>query len=177
MADNTIRQPSAAWPRWVLGILLVGAILRFSAAFPVHRYAGDSDSVGVGLCTFRVLRGETPVFYSGSRLGSLPCHLTAPLFALFGASRATLALVPVLVWCLVLSVGYPMYRELIGSRLAPYALVFLALPPSAVTFWTYLPIGYAETVLLCAVVLWLAARLARLGEGHRELFGLGLAAG
>ena len=175
--EHELLRTPAAWNRWAVAWLLAGAILRFAVAFPVHRYTADADAVGVGLCAFQVLRGETPVFYSGFRLGSLPGHITALLFMLFGASRTTLALAPVLVWCVFLPLGHLMNRELLGPRLASTALPFFAIPSAGVAFWTYMPIGYAETLLLCAATVWLAARLVRLGEERRSFFALGVVAG
>ncbi|HXO39950.1 MAG TPA: hypothetical protein VN999_00765, partial [Thermoanaerobaculia bacterium] len=48
--------------------------------------------------------------------------------------------------------------------LALWGLPFAALPPAAVSVWTYMPNGYPEILLVCATTLWLAARLARISS-------------
>jgi hypothetical protein len=142
-------------------LLLAGLGVRLAVAFPTHMYAADADSLLEGMCADKVLRGETPVFFSGFRIGSLECHLTASLFALFGKSRASLALGPVLLGCLFLGLAYLTLRRLLGPRPATLALLFFAVPPPAVLFWVYMPNGYPLVVALCAAVLWAAVRLAR----------------
>jgi dolichol-phosphate mannosyltransferase len=170
----------ARFDRWsvaVPALLAAGVAVRAAAAFPVHKYAADADCLLSGMCAFKVLRGETPVFFSGLRIGSLESHATAALFALLGPSRLALALVPLLLGCLTLFVLHRWLRVLLGRRTACCALLFLAIPPPAYLFWTYMPNGYPMAMLLCALFLWLAARLARSGGGPAALFGLGLVGG
>jgi len=165
--NPTLAAPAPARPRvdpWstaALLLLLVGLAVRLAVAFPAHMYAADADSLLEGMCADKVLRGETPVFFSGFRIGSLECHLTASLFALFGRSRGSLALGPVILGCLFLVLVYRTLRRLLGPRIAAFALLFFALPPPAVLFWVYMPNGYPLVLALCAAILWAAVRLER----------------
>jgi hypothetical protein len=161
----------------VLGLLLAGLLLRLAITFPVHKYVGDADSLMTGMRAFQVLRGETPVFFSGVRIGSLESHVAAGLFLFLGASRATLALVPVLFGFALLLVLYGLYRELFPPGVALWALLFLALPSPAFLSWTYMPDGYAATLFLCGAILWLAVLLARRGPSPTRIALFGIATG
>ncbi len=158
-------------------LLAAGAALRLLQAFPSHKYANDADCALSALCAFKVLRGHHPVFVSEVRIGSLVGFETAALFRLFGISRDSFALEAPLVGLLLLGAWYLFLRETLGPRLARLGLLFAAIPAPAFAFWTSLPTGYPETVMLCAAAFWLAARLA-VGEGGLvSAAGLGLVAG
>jgi hypothetical protein len=138
--------------------------LRVATAFPSHKYPADADCVVMGLAGLRLLHGHPPVFFANSRVGALGAYPAALLFLLFGASRATLAAGPMIVQILLLAAWTLFLRELLGPRLALWGLPFAALPPAAITVWTYMPNGYPEVLLVCATTLWLAARLARVSR-------------
>lgn len=161
----------------VLGLLLAGLALRIVLTFPAHKYVADADSLLTGMRAFQVLRGETPVFFSGVRIGSIEPHVAAAVFLVLGASRATLALVPVLLGFALLVALYGLYRELFPPGVALAALPFLALPSPAFISWTYMPNGYAATLFLCGAILWLAALLQRRGPSRARVVLFGLAAG
>ena len=161
----------------VAALLLAGLALRIVLTYPVHKYVADADSLLTGMRAFQVLRGETPVFFSGVRIGSIEPHVAAALFLAFGASRATLALVPVLFAVALLAVLYGLYRELFPPGVALTALLFLALPSPAFVSWTYMPNSYPATLFLCAAILWAAALLQRRGPTAARAVLFGLAAG
>ena len=155
----------ASWSWWVaLPLLAAGVTLRVATAFPSHKYPADADCVEIGLAGLRLLRGHPPVFFANSRVGALGAYPAGLLFLLFGASRATLAAGPMIVQILMLAAWALFLRELLGARLALWGLPFAAVPPAAVTLWTYMPNGYPEVLLVCATTLWLAARLARIAR-------------
>jgi hypothetical protein len=163
---------------WAVALLLcLGVALRVAMLFPTHNYQGNADEILGALCAFKIMRGEHPVFYAGERLGSLVGHLTALLFWLFGVSRASLALEPVISGALTLGAWYLFLREALGRRLALFALPFAAFPSPAFLHWTTMPNSYPSTLLVDAVVLWLAARLARGDRWRWTVFGFGLSVG
>ena len=164
------------WARFALAALILGFVLRLVYAFPVHKYVADADCLDSGLRAFRVLRHELPVFYTGARIGCLECYEHAAAFAVLGIDRSWLAIAPLLAGCALLVVCSLLYRSLLGEASAAIAVLFLALPPPAYIFWTYMPNTYPETILLCAAVLWLTDLLTR-RPAPLPAFGLGLAAG
>lgn len=155
---------------------LLALVVRLTAAFPVHKYPADADALLAGLCAFKVLRGETPVFFAPLRIGSLECHVAATLFALAGPSRVTLLVTSLVIGLAFLVAAHLFFRETLGRTLAAVALLALAAPAPSVLFWTYVPNGYPGVLALSAIVLWLAARLARTG-GSLSALGFGFAAG
>lgn len=154
----------------ILGVFLIGMAVRAALTYPAHKYIADADSMLTGMRAFHVLHGETPVFFSGTRIGSIEPHAAAAVFLVAGASRASLAVVPLIFALLLLAVGYGFYREIFPRGVALTALVFLALPSPAFMSWTYMPNGYPATLFLCAAALWLAARMKR----HPTPAGAGL---
>ncbi|HEX5760376.1 MAG TPA: glycosyltransferase family 39 protein [Thermoanaerobaculia bacterium] len=174
------RNPPFARDRWrraAVAVFVLGLGMRLAAEYPVHKYPADGDALGTGLCIQSVLHGETPIFQHPGRVGSLECHLGAPLLLLAGASsRAALAAVPVLVGTLFLIFYYRWARLVLGRPLAVIALLWLALPGPAVLFWTYMPNSYGTLLLLCAGILWLGARV-RPDDGPGAGLALGIAVG
>jgi len=175
-ATSASRLPDRRWSRLTLAALILGFALRLVYAFPVHKYVADADCLDSGLRAFRVLRHELPVFYTGARIGCLECYEHAAAFAVLGIDRSWLAIAPLLAGCALLVVCSLLYRSLLGEAAAAIAVLFLALPPPAYIFWTYMPNTYPETILLCAAVLWLTDLLTR-RPAPLPAFGLGLAAG
>lgn len=165
------------WSMVAIGVVGVGMTVRALAAFPLHKYPGDADAVLTGLCANKVLRGETPVFFAPTRIGSLECHLAAPLVAVFGPTRLALALLVLLLGLLTLVVVHRLARTLFDRRIACLTLLFFAIPPPAVLFWTYMPNGYPLTLLLCALALWIAALVAKDGITPAAAGAFGLVCG
>ena len=75
-------------------LLALGALVRILYAFPTHKYVPDADSLNMGLRALAIRGGDLVVFFSGVQIGALEAYFHAALFALFGASRSTLAIVP-----------------------------------------------------------------------------------
>lgn len=164
-ASSGASSAAASWTWWAaLPVLAAGVALRVATAFPSHKYPADADCVVMGLAGLRLLHGHPPVFFANSRVGALGAYPAGLLFLLFGASRATLAAGPMIVQILQLAAWTLFLREILGARLALWGLPFAALPPAAVTVWTYMPNGYPEVLLVCTTTLWLAARLARISR-------------
>ena len=107
---------------------LLGAAVRVAYAFPVHKYAADADSLNMGLRALAIRGGDLVVFFSAGRIGALEAYLHAAVFALLGASRASISIVPLLAGCATLVAFYLFVRELFGEWIAVLSLPFLALP-------------------------------------------------
>ncbi|HYG62186.1 MAG TPA: glycosyltransferase [Thermoanaerobaculia bacterium] len=170
------------WSLAALMLLLTGLVVRAVMAFPSHKYPADADAILSGLCAFKILRGDLPVFFSAARIGAIECYLAAGAFLVTGPSRAALMAVALAFGLVFLVASYLFARALLGRRIACLALLFLILPSPSVLFWTYVLNGYPAMMASCAVILWLAVRLGRKpipapGEGRRTAFLLGLAAG
>ncbi len=165
------------WSWLALALILAGMGLRLAAAFPPHKYPADADVLLTGLCAERVLRGDPPVFFSSVRIGSLECLMAAPMVAALGPTRLPLALASLLLALAALVVGHRMACTLFDRRLACLVLLFLALPPPAMLFWTSMLNGYPMVLLLCLSTLWLAARIDRDGVTAVGSGLLGLAVG
>jgi dolichol-phosphate mannosyltransferase len=157
--------------------LAVGAAVRLLAACPAYRFYADADAALTALGALRILDGEPLVFFSGVRIGAIGCWATAALFALFGASRAVLALGALLFGLGTLVAAAWTARALLGPRRAIWALPLIALPAPAVLFWTSMPVGYGEIELLSALALLTATLLARRGGGGGRLAVFALVAG
>jgi hypothetical protein len=167
----------AGWTPVFAGWLTAGALLRVLVAFPVYRYYADADSSLTAIHALRILDGVPVVFFNGYRLGAVGCWVAAGLFALFGPIDEALAATPLLFDLATLVVGALFVRETLGAERARYALPLVALPPPAVTFWTAMPVAYAEVVFASALALWAAARVARRGPAPGRVVLLGLALG
>lgn len=168
------------WDAWSLFALLAlagGAALRAAYTYPVHRYAADADSLLTGMRAFRIAEGQLPVFYSGVRIGALESYLHAAVFAVFGASRATVSVAPFLSGLLMLLAFFFLARRLVGRQAACFSLLLFAFPPASFLFWTYMPNGYPETVLLGLAALWAAAECPEHPESSMLPAVFGLAAG
>ena len=159
-------------------VFLAGALVRVLAAYPVVRRPFESDVTLTGLTAFEILRGDLQIFLlNGVRNGALESYLHAAAFLLFGASRSTLYLAPLLAAVLLLPVYALFARELLGRREALAAAFFLAFPSPVVLELSDLPFGYVEMLLFTAVALWLACRVARLGPAPWSALGFGAAVG
>lgn len=161
----------------VLALLVVAVAVRVGLTFPVGKLRSEADSVLNGLCAFRVLRGETPVFASHTRLGSIGGHLTAAVLAVGADLRLALAIGPMIEGILLIGFWYLFFCEILGRRLAAMALLFIAVPAPSYSFWTAMPNGYPEVVLTCGATLWAAARAGRAKGELWPFWAVGLASG
>lgn len=172
------RRRAGSLPLAWAAIFLAGLLVRVLATFPAVRHPFESDVTLTGLTAFEILRGDLQVFLlNGVRNGALESYLHAAAFLLFGASRSTLYLAPLLAWALLLPVYGLFARELLGRHEALAAAFFLALPSPVVLELSYLPFGYVEMLLFTAAALWLACRVARLGPAPWSTLGFGVAVG
>lgn len=182
LTDETLRtnvstQASRRVLRVGVGLIALGLLVRFLYAFPVHKYAPDADSLNMGLRALSILDGDLVVFYSAAQIGALEAYLHAAVFALFGASRATISITPLIVGVATLVVFFLFAREVLPPAEGLLALAFLALAPPAYLAWTYMPNSYPETLFFSATTLWLAARIARRGPERSSSLALGLSIG
>ena len=171
---SLLRSRWDGWSVLALVALAAGAILRGVSTFPVHRFPADADSLLTGIRAFLILEGHTPVFYSGVRIGALESYGHAALFALFGVSRTTVSITPLVSSWLMLLAFFFLARRLVGRRAACFALFVFGFPPAAFLLWTYMPNGYPETVFLGLASLWAAAESRERPESVvlPALFGL-----
>ena len=155
----------------------LGIALRIAVAFPVHTYAADADCLNSGLVALRIADGHFPVWYTPRRIGSLECYVHAAAFPFLGVSRAALAVAPILSAGLLLAAWAILALAVLGPVAGALAVLLFALPPPAYLFWTYMPNGYPETLLLCVAVLLFAELVRREPSRSGLLLGFGLAAG
>jgi Dolichyl-phosphate-mannose-protein mannosyltransferase len=155
----------------------LGIALRIATAFPVHKYAADADCLNSGLVALRISEGHPEVWLTPRRAGALECYGHAAVFRLFGVSRAALAIAPLLSSSLALVLFAALSFAWFGPVAGPLSTLLFALPPPAYLFWTYMPNGYPETMLLSVAVLFAAERVKQAPEDGRRLAILGLVAG
>ncbi len=162
------------WSLFALLALAAGALLRVVQTFPIHRFPADADALLSGIRAFLILDGHTPVFYSGVRLGALESYAHAAAFALLGPSRTAISLAPLASSCLSLLAFFLLARRLAGRRAACFAAVAFGFPAAAALFWTYMPNGYPEIVLLGLATLLAAVESRERPESRLlpALFGL-----
>lgn len=161
-------------PVWAL--LGIGALHRVLQAFPTHKFPPDADALVSGLGALEILRGNPQIFLIGTRIGALECYMHVPSMWLLGISRAAVSVAPLLSGILILLFFVLFLRELFGPRLACLALIFVAIPSPSFT-WIYLPNGYAETIALCILTLYVAARMEKARFSSAWTFVLGFIAG
>lgn len=167
------------WSVVAAGLLIAALAVRLLVAFPVHRHPGDADVALSGMCAFRVLAGELPLFFALPRWGALECYPEALAILLLGPTRLAQNLTAIALQMGFVATGYLFLRELLGRQPAVLGLAWLALPSAPLLFWTYVPNGYPAMLLLCALLLWLAACAARRSSewaplGFAFVGGLGL---
>jgi hypothetical protein len=162
--------------RVVLGTLALGLLVRVLIQFPTYKYPGDADALLSPATTLDVIAGNYPVFYSGVRLGALEAYLQVPLVLIFGATRGAVALTPILIGLLTMTLYAVFVGSCLDRPLARTALLFLALPAPNVMAWTSLPNSYPTTVLLGLSTLVLAQAFSATGRPPLAA-ALGLAAG
>lgn len=168
-------------PGWTLALLVAaGGLLR--AGYLVAPIM-DADQATFGLQARHVLLGEFPVFSWGyAYIGTLQSFVAAPAFAVFGASRLVLNVIPLLLSLLVVVVVYRLGREMGGRGVGLVAAGLAALaPPYLAIHGAWARHGYMDTILLGTLVLLVALRLARRplpdGQALRLFAVLGLAGG
>jgi len=143
----------------------------------------NSDQAVIGLMGRHILAGEFPVFFWGEPTsGTAESFLAAAVFAVFGASRYTLNLVPALLSLGFVWACWRLGREVAGERGGLIALALGACPPVLLTWNSVLARGnYVESLALGTLCLVLGLRLAAAEptsvEGRRLALSLGGVAG
>ncbi len=142
---------------WLAGAILIGiaikAYLLMAGAAPFN-----SDEAVVALMARHILAGARPLFFYGQAyMGSLDAWLAAGAFTLFGEQVLAVRLVQVLLFVGYLFTLWLLGRSLFVDRLtANLAIVLAAVPTVLVTTYTTVSLGgYAETLVLGNLILWL----------------------
>ena len=141
--------------------IALGIALRIAAAYPTHAYAADADCLNCGIVALRIYNGHPAVWSVPPRAGALECYGHAVAFRLFGISRESLAVAPILSSSLAIVLFGALCLAWFGPTAGPLATLLFAIPPPAYLFWTYMPNGYPETMLLCVAVLLAAERVRK----------------
>jgi hypothetical protein len=167
------------WARLALSLLALGIAVRALLYFPIAAFQVDPDGVLAGLCAFRILDGQHPIFFpGGTRLSAASCYVTAGYFHLFGIGRTGLALTGLTWGILYLVFSLLFLRALLGAKTACLAFLFAVIPSEQFMTVTYVPWGYGEIMASCAATLWLAALWRREGALWQRLcFGLSVGIG
>ncbi len=153
-----------------LAVSVLGALARLGLLL-LGWPATDSDEGTMGLMALHIAtRDAHPLFFYGqSYMGTLQAYLGALLFNLFGASLLSLRLGLLLLYILYLLVMYPLLRLLYGQAYALVGLLLLDVGGPDLLKPQLLALGgYPETLLLGALSLLLALRLARGAQAIRQ---------
>ncbi len=166
-------------PAAVLMVLLgVGVFFGFS--WPPHQYIADSDAVISAICATEVLEGRHFLFFpTGYRMGSQSCYLGSLFITLFGRTREAMSLVTLTWVALYLTLVYLALKIALGRGPALAGMIAAVFPPLHYILFVEPPWGYGESVLACALVLYVGFVLVfrpALRSGALA-FGWGLAAG
>ncbi|MEP7198865.1 MAG: hypothetical protein ABI874_03515 [Chloroflexota bacterium] len=161
--------------RWLLIIVCLGTFIRL-AFLAASQMMIEGDEAAVGLQALHILRGERPIFYPGQAyLGNFESYITAAVFAIGGASRLTLKLVP-LIFALVFiylcfRIGVEIFHD---ERIGLFAALAAAAPPVYVVMWSVKARGgYIEALVLAQLAwLWInrwafSSPLSPVGQGDK----------
>ncbi len=145
------------------GLILAAVLFRLGFfLFALGRLPVSSDEAWPGLMARHVLHGEFPVFYWGQTyMGAQECYLEAALFALLGATRFSLRLLPLAVSGLFLWVSYALTRRCYGRAAALWTLALLTIPAPYLTMCGTMipPPNYLAVAALGSLALLLTHRL------------------
>jgi hypothetical protein len=159
-------------------LVAAGIALRIAILFPSHRYQTlNADKLLSGIGAVRLLHGHLPFFFATPRWGAISSYVLAPFLLVFGVSRSALAAGNLLIVLTLFGAWILFLRTLLGTELALAALPFAALPPAVFSQFCDGLTGYPELLALCAITLWLAARLGREESRWVEVLGFGVAVG
>ena len=154
--------------------LIPKAVLLLSGATPFN-----SDEAVVALMARHILAGERPAFFYGQAyMGSLDAFLVAAAFAVLGQKVAILRMVQAGLYSLSVMLGVLIAQRIHGDlRLSAFAGVLLAVPSVNTTLYTSVSLGgYGEVLVLGALLLLLALRLAGGRSGGLSFAAWGFAA-
>ncbi|MBI3455289.1 MAG: discoidin domain-containing protein [Candidatus Rokubacteria bacterium] len=167
--------------RWGIVIALLGVAAVVRASVMMYEFLSGDDA-RIALMARHILTGENfPVFmywqtYMGSLIGA---HLVPALF-LFGFSPLVVR-VNAIMYSLLFPLGlYVLGRRLFDETTARAALLFAAVPPFLLSYWSTLATPHLEANTFGVVLLLLAMAAMDADNAtryRRVLLGLGLTAG
>lgn len=165
---------------WLL-LLLVGLAILVRGLFLTRWCSNfESDEAIVGLMAKHIQEGHFPVFFYGQfYMGSLESIVAAAIFSTAGDMNGwLLRLSPIVFYLAFMLVSY-LWLKLSFSRTAAFwGVLLLAIPPAALTKWTYVARGgFTEVLFLGMLLLYLHQQGLNSGWNAGRLFGLGLVAG
>ncbi len=140
--------------------MLVGLVLRVHYLYMAD-FVIDADEAIVGLMGKHILEGgEIPVFYYGQHyMGSFEALCVALSFAIFGVSSFALKAVPLFFSIALFPGVYAIGVKISGKLGARFAVLFFAIPPSALLLWSSMARGgFIELVFVGALTLLLAIK-------------------
>jgi hypothetical protein len=157
-----------------LAILVRGLLLT--------RWCGDfnSDEAIVGLMAKHILAGRFPVFFYGQfYMGSQESMLAAVIFWLFGDMNGfLLRLSPITFYLAFIVLAFLWVQSWRDRQTALWATLMLALPPAALTNYTYgASAGYPELLFWGTLLFLLYQRSLKFGWSSMRVFSLALVAG
>jgi len=180
---NTSNIPSIRWTRWLLAlIILAAAAVRINGAWQ-SRIIVDPDGSVVALMAKHMALGlYYPVFFYGQLyMGSFEPAVSALLCRMFGVSGFMVNLGTALVGLILIPVVYLWGRDAGGRVAGLAAAAYCIIGSPKFLMYQYTPRGgYAAVVMLGALVLLMAARLASGDRGRKIIPGhvvLGVVAG
>lgn len=161
---------------WLVGlaILVRGLFLtRWCSNF-------ESDEAIVGLMAKHIQEGHFPVFFYGQfYMGSLESIVAAAIFSIARDMNGwLLRLSPIAFYLAFMLVSYLWLKQSFSQTAAFWGVLLLAIPPAALTKWTYVARGgFTEILFLGTLLLYLHQQGLNSGWHAGRLFGLGLVAG
>jgi len=154
----------------VIIVLLIALAAAVHVPYLVHSTGlMDSDEAIPALQGKHIAEGKLPtVFYYSARFqGSLPQHLYALFFWIFGYSVFLTKLVAFLAFAAFLAVQYLLLLKIYGRGLAVAAGVFYVLPFHNLILASFdVGSGFAVVLLLGAVIFALTERVYAEGKDH-----------
>ena len=76
-----------------------GVLVRTFAEYPVHKYPADADALLLPIRGIQILHARLSALIGAARAGGLESILHAAAFAIFGISRASAAVAPLVLGC------------------------------------------------------------------------------
>jgi 4-amino-4-deoxy-L-arabinose transferase-like glycosyltransferase len=145
----------------IVAIALLVALGLFVRVWILGRTPVNSDQAVVGLMAREILHGHLFVFYWGQHYGGGEAYIVAALFALFGQSRLTLGLTPVLLDAIAALLLWRIGRRLFDPRIAVLAVLLFWVWPEVFLYLSTFEYGFRLLTLVCGLaVLLFALRLA-----------------
>ncbi len=174
------RLPKSYRHLWLLFFLLsLAMVIR---GLLLTRWCSDfeSDEAIVGLMAKHIQEGHFPIFFYGQfYMGTLESLVAAVIFSIAGDMNGwLLRLSPIAFYLAFMIVSYLWLKTSFNQTTAFWGTLFLAVPPAALTKWTYVARGgFTEILFLGTLLLYLHQQGLNLGWSGGRVFRLGLVAG